>query len=227
MTPGSDMAAVAALVGDPGRANMLALMLDGRAHTARELTTTAGVTAPTASGHLAKLARGRLVSVVQQGRHRYYRLASPEVARMLEGIMFVAAEPQPSSRRATARMDEGLRRARTCYDHLAGELGVFIADALAARGVIDLNEGGAVVTEVGRGALSSAGIPLEGSRRSRRVYCRPCLDWSERRPHLAGVLGAALFDRALALGLVRRREGSRALDVVGSPGDVLSRLGFQ
>lgn len=160
MTPGGDMAAVAALVGDPGRPNMLALMLDSRAHTAGELTRIAGVAAPTASGHLAKLERGRLVSVVPEGRHRYYRLASPEVAHMLEGLMVVAAEPRPAWRRATARMDEGLRRARTCYDHLAGEL------------------------------------------------------------------GAAFLDRALAIGLVRRRDGSRALDVVGSSDDVLRRLGF-
>lgn len=220
------MAAVAALVGDPGRANMLALMLDGRAHTAGELTSIAGVAASTASGHLARLEKARLVSVVPQGRHRYYRLASAEIARMLEGIMVVAGEPRPAPHRATTRINEGLRRARTCYDHLAGELGVYIADALVTRGIVELTDEGAAVTEAGRSILSSAGIPIEGSRRNRRAYCRPCLDWSERRPHLAGALGAALLQRALATGLVRRHEGSRALDVVGLPGGFLSRLGI-
>jgi DNA-binding transcriptional ArsR family regulator len=221
VTAGIDIAAVAALVGDPGRANMLAVLLDGRAHTATELARlahVAGIAAPTASGHLAKLQRGRLVTVAVQGRHRYYRLASADVARMLEGIMVVAAEPLP----ATRRIDPALRRARTCYDHLAGELGVAIADALIARGVIDFSNDGATVTDKGRALLSAAAISVE--QPGRRPYCRPCLDWSERRPHLAGVLGAALLERALKKRLVRRREGSRALHMNGTKGDVLRRL---
>ena len=220
------MAAVAALVGDPGRANMLAALLDGRAHTATEMAHHAGIAGPTASGHLAKLERGRLVEVVVQGRHRYYRLASAEVARMLEGIMVVAAEPVPAAPRATPRIDEGLRWARTCYDHIAGELGVAIADALVARGAIVLSTDGAVVTDVGRALLARAGISLPGEHRSRRIYCRPCLDWSERRPHLAGVLGALLLERALHSGFVRRCEGSRALTPIPGTGDVLQRLGI-
>jgi DNA-binding transcriptional ArsR family regulator len=221
------MAAVAALVGDPSRANMLAVLLDGRAHTASELAQLAhlaGITAQTASGHLAKLQRRRLVTVMAQGRHRYYRLASAEVARMLEGIMVVAAEPGLVGRTTTARIDPALRRARTCYDHLAGELGVAIADALIAREAIDISNEGATVTERGCALLTAAGIPLE--QPGRRLYCRPCLDWSERRPHLAGVLGAALLERALKKGLVRRRDGSRALDVNGTADDVLRRLGL-
>ena len=132
------MAAVAALVGDPARANMLAAMLDGRAHTATELAQLTGVAAPTAGGHLAKLSRAQLVSVVAQGRHRYYRLASAEIGRMLEGIMVVAGELAPTIPPATPRIDPALRRARTCYDHIAGELGVAIADGLVPLGVVDL-----------------------------------------------------------------------------------------
>jgi DNA-binding transcriptional ArsR family regulator len=227
MAAGVDMAAVAALVGDPARANMLAAMLDGRAHTATELAQRAAIAAPTASGHLAKLSRAKLIGVVAQGRHRYYRLASAEIGRMLEGIMVVAGELAPTIPRATPRVDPALRRARTCYDHIAGELGVEIADGLVQLGVVDLTVDGAAVTETGRAALQAAGIQLDGPRRNKRVYCRPCLDWSERRPHIAGALGAALLERALAIGLVRRRKGSRALDVSGGHDmDALHRLGF-
>lgn len=218
------MAAIAALVGDLARANMLAAMMDGRAHTATELAQFAGIAAPTASGHLAKLQRGKLIGVVPQGRHRYYRLASAAIAQMLEDIMVVAAEPAPELRRATPRIDPALRRARTCYDHLAGELGVALADALIECGVIERDGEG--VTEPGRGLLSEAGIALVGPDGSRRAYCRPCLDWTERRPHIGGVLGAALLTRALELGLVRRRDGTRALDVLVSDEAILSRLGI-
>ena len=146
---------------------------------------------------------------------------------MLEGIMVVAGELAPTTRRATPRIDPALRRARTCYDHIVGELGVAIADGLVELGAIDLAVDGAGVTETGRATLHAAGIRVDGPRRSKRVYCRPCLDWSERRPHIAGVLGAALLDRALATGLVRRRQGSRVLDVsAGNGTDVLRRLGL-
>ena len=218
------MAAVAALVGDPARANMLAAMLDGRAHTATELAQLAGVAAPTASGHLAKLSHAQLIAVVAQGRHRYYRLASAEIGRMLEGIMVVAGELAPTTRRATPRIDPALRRARTCYDHIAGELGVAIADALVARGAVELSDDGAMITAAGRALFSAAAFPLNGGAGKRRLYCRPCLDWSERRPHLAGLLGKSLLDRALQTKLVRRREGSRALAVKQWPIDVLQRL---
>jgi DNA-binding transcriptional ArsR family regulator len=159
MAAGVDMAAVAGLVGDPARASMLAAMLDGRAHTATELAQLAGIAAPTASGHLAKLSRAQLIGVVAQGRHRYYRLASAEIGRMLEGIMVVAGELAPTARRATPRIDPALRRARTCYDHMAGELGVAIAHGLVESGVIDLTADGAAVTEAGRAALQAASIP--------------------------------------------------------------------
>ena len=226
MTAGMDMAEIAALVGDPGRANMLAAMLDGRAHTATELARLAGIAAPTASGHLGKLKHGGLIRVVSQGRHRYFRLASVEVARMLEGIMVVAVGKIDAPRRATPRVDPELRRARTCYDHIAGELGVAIADALVKRGAVELSDDGAGVTPSGRALLSDVGLALESPHGGRRPLCRPCLDWSERRPHLAGTLGAALLERSLSKGLLHRRQGSRALELRGQIEDVLSGLGL-
>jgi DNA-binding transcriptional ArsR family regulator len=221
MTADRNLAEIAALVGDPGRANMLATLLDGRALTASELAFVAGVAPATASGHLAKLTQAGLLSLASQGRHRYFRLASPDVARMLEAIMIVATDKAPR-RRATPRIDPALREARTCYDHLAGRLGVALADALVANGAVVLAEDSGEVTEAGRSLLQSFGILLGGSRPTRRLYCRPCLDWSERRPHLAGVLGAALLDRSLALGWIERAKDGRAVTVTGR-----GRRGFE
>jgi DNA-binding transcriptional ArsR family regulator len=205
-----NIAEVASLVGDPSRANMLAAMFDGRALTAGELAAIAGVSAATASGHLAKLVQGRLVSVAVQGRHRYFRLASSEVAQMLEQIAVVAAET-PARPRATPRVPANLREARTCYDHVAGRLGVAIADGLTARGAIILTADAGEVTEAGHALLEGLGVRLAAHSGSRRLLCRPCLDWSERRPHLAGVVGAAILDRTLELGWVRRSSERRAL----------------
>ena len=209
------LAAIAALIGDPGRANMLAALLDGRALTASELAWIAGVSAATASGHLSKLVEGGLLRVAKQGRHRYYRIAAPEVARMLEGMMVVAAGTVASEpvRRATPRISEALRVARTCYDHLAGRLGVGLADALVARGAIVLDEEAGEVTKTGREWLADFGLATERVGRTRRLFCRPCLDWSERRPHLAGVLGAALCQRCEDLGWIRRERDSRAVTI--------------
>jgi DNA-binding transcriptional ArsR family regulator len=221
------MAAAAALVGDPARANMLATLMDGRAHTATELALLSGVTPPTASGHLAKLMRARMVDVVAQGRHRYYRLASAEVARMLEGIMTFAFERATNVRRATPRIDPTLRRARTCYDHIAGELGVAVADRLITAGIVELGTDSGAVTGVGHHMLRRAGILVGSFNDSRRPGCRPCLDWSERRPHIAGVLGAAILDHALRSGLVQRAEASRALTFTGDIHETLLKLGFR
>ncbi|MCJ2082218.1 ArsR/SmtB family transcription factor [Methylobacterium sp. J-090] len=214
MTNAIGLAETAALVGDPGRANMLAALLDGRALTATELAWTAGITAATASGHLGRLVEGRLLQVAQQGRHRYFRLASPEVARMLEGILVVAGAAAPAGmRRATPRIDPDLRAARTCYDHLAGRLGVGIADALVARGLIVLGSEAGEATEAGRAWLAAFGVASERTGSARRVFCRPCLDWSERRPHLAGLLGAALCRRCEDLGWIARVRNGRAVTV--------------
>jgi DNA-binding transcriptional ArsR family regulator len=212
MRDGVQLAEVAALVGDPARAHILGALMDGRALTAGELAFAASVSPQTASGHLAKLTEGRLLAVARQGRHRYYRLAGPEVAQMLEGIMAVAANGPPRYRPAS-RVDAQMRTARTCYDHLAGRLGVGIADALAARGHVVLGEDGGEVTEGGAAFLAAFGLDLAIGRRSRRPFCRACLDWTERRPHLAGVVGAALARRCFELGWIERRRDSRALTI--------------
>ncbi|MCJ2058504.1 winged helix-turn-helix domain-containing protein [Methylobacterium sp. J-048] len=212
MTSAASMSGTAALIGDPARANILTALLDGRALTATELAHTAGVTAPTASGHLAKLVEGRLLGVTVQGRHRYFRLATPEVARMLETILVVAAAgPESIARRATPRISPELREARTCYDHLAGRLGVAIADALVSRGLIVLGEEAGEATEAGRAWLARFGVPVEPVGRTKRLFCRPCLDWSERRPHLAGRLGAALCCRCEELGWIDRARDGRVV----------------
>src|ERR1700738_2816810 len=179
------LAEVAALVGNPARANMLTALLDGRALTATELAFAGGVAPQTASGHLGKMTEGRLLTLAKQGRHAYYRLASPMIGRMLESIMAVAADgpPRPQPRWCGG---EALRNARTCYDHLAGRLGVALADALAARDHVELSEDGGMVTPEGEAFLLEFGVDLREKSPSGRPFCRPCLDWSERRTHLAG-----------------------------------------
>jgi DNA-binding transcriptional ArsR family regulator len=202
------LAETAGLVGDPARAAMLAALMDGRALTAGELATIAGIAAPTASGHLAKLTAAGLLAVERQGRHRYHRLASPGVARMLEGLMAVAEIARPN-RLPTGPRDAAMRAARTCYDHLAGQLAVALADAMVARGVLELGPDGGAVTPAGLVFLETLGIALPRPGGG-RVFCRPCLDWSERRPHVAGQVGAALCTRCLDLGWVRRRRDGEA-----------------
>ena len=217
MSDPNGIAATAALLGDPARANMLAALMDGRALTAKELAYAAHVTPQTASGHLAKLADGGLLAAEKQGRHRYYRLASALVGQMLEGVMAVSG-PEPA-RPTTWRGGEALRTARTCYDHLAGRLGVALADALTERGDVTLGADGGEVTEQGARFLDAFGAaPGPG----RRVFCRPCLDWSERRPHLAGRLGAALACRCFELGWIARQRDTRAVAITAA-----GRAGFR
>jgi DNA-binding transcriptional ArsR family regulator len=208
-----NIAAIGALVGDQARVRMLTTLFDGRALTATELAAAAGVTPATASSHLSKLTKGGLLTGVSQGRHRYFRIASREVASMLEGIMVVAAEPSPAGTRAAPKIDPALRAARTCYDHIAGRLGVALADSLVTRGAILLGDGAGEVTADGQDFLRAFGVPEKAPRGSRRLYCRACLDWSERRIHLSGVLGAALLARCEELGWVVRALDSRALMV--------------
>jgi DNA-binding transcriptional ArsR family regulator len=211
-----DLAEIGALIGDPARANILAALADGRALTATELSYVARVTPQTTSGHLAKLAAANLLVLARQGRHRYYRLASPLVAQMLESIMAVAAFQLPPRRRLPSRLDEAMRTARTCYDHLAGRLGVGLADALAARGQIVLSEDGGEVTAAGMRFLAEFGADPEPRQGSRRPLCRPCLDWSERRWHLAGAVGAALCRRSFELGWIERHPDGRAVAITAT-----------
>jgi DNA-binding transcriptional ArsR family regulator len=206
------VAEIAALVGNPARANVLMALLDGRALTATELAYAAHVSPQTTSGHLAKLADARLLVLEKQGRHCYYRLASPLVGRMLEGIMAVAADGPPRYR-PKWKGDEALRVARTCFDHLAGRLGVALADTLTARDHVALSEDGGEVTPSGRAFLTRFGIDIVRLGRGRRAFCRPCLDWSERRVHLAGAVGAALATRCFALGWIQRQRDTRAVAV--------------
>ena len=217
------MAAVAALLGDPARANILTALMDGRALTAKELAFAARVSAPTTSGHLARLTEANLLTVEKQGRHRYFRLASPLVGQMLESIMAVAGpEPGPLPR---WRGGDALRSARTCYDHLAGRLGVALADSLIRNGHLTLSQDGGEVTEPGHAFLADFGAdPVSG----KRVFCRPCLDWSERRPHIAGRLGAALATRCLDLGWIQRQRDSRAVTITQAGGQGFAdRFGIQ
>jgi DNA-binding transcriptional ArsR family regulator len=209
MVAAANMVEVAALVGDTARATILAALMGGQALTATELAFLAGVSPPTASGHLAKLVAARLLSVTRHGRFRYYRIASPLVARMLESIIAVAAIEVPPRFQPRSMRDDALRFARTCYDHLAGQLGVAIADALVAHGHVVLTEDGGEVTQPGTRFLTGFGADL--NLRSKRIFCRPCLDWSERRYHVAGLVGAEIWRRCLALGWFTRERDSRAL----------------
>jgi DNA-binding transcriptional ArsR family regulator/predicted transcriptional regulator len=206
-----DMAGVAALVGDPARATMLAALMDGRALTATELALDAGISPQTASGHLAKLVDAHLLTVLKQGRHRYHRLGSPLIGRMLEGIMAVAAIEAPPRHRPRSARDDAMCFARTCYDHLAGRLGVALADALVERGLVQLDDDGGQVTTEGRHFLDDFGIEDAAAHARRNAFCRPCLDWSERRWHLGGRLGVDLARRCFDLGWIERRRDSRVV----------------
>lgn len=210
------IAGIGALLGDQARVAMLQALMDGRALTATELAHSAGVAPQTASGHLSRLLGDGLLAVTPQGRHRYYRLASPQVAQLLESLMLVAAGSAVGRPKRTGPRDEGMRLARTCYDHIAGRLGVALADSLTARAWVEVEDDAALVTPLGLERLSALGVVLAPAApgRARAVpLCRPCLDWSERRPHLAGRLGRALCSHGLERGWIRKGAASRALDV--------------
>ena len=217
------IAEIASHLGEPARAAMLAALMDGRALTATELACVAAITPQTASAHLARLTSAGLLRVDRQGRHRYHRLAKPDVARMLESVMQLASgrEPQRGRPLVVGPRDAALRKARTCYDHLAGQLGVSIADALVKAGAIELDDDAGLVTEGGIRYLRRAGIDVfaNGARsvaHSPRPLCRPCLDWSERRLHIAGKLGAAICRHALEQRWVRRLDDTRALEITSA-----------
>lgn len=219
MASNAMFAKVAALAGDAGRSAMLHALMDGRALTASELARVAGIAAQTASSHLARMTAVGLLKVDQQGRHRYHRLASPAVAQMIETIMQVASDLEPPRPRlSVGPRDAALRAARTCYDHLAGQLGVAVADALVAGGYAELASDAGVITDSGLAFLGRIGLDVDPllalrGQRSGRVLCRPCLDWSERRPHLAGAVGAALCAHSLKYGWIRRINETRAVAI--------------
>jgi DNA-binding transcriptional ArsR family regulator len=197
MASNARFAEVAAIAGDPTRAGMLHALMDGRALTASELAHVAGIAPQTASGHLARMTAVGILIVEKQGRHRYHRLATAAVAHMLESIMQVASELEPARK-------------------LAGQLGVALADALVAAGHAELASDGGIVTDTGVEFLGRIGIDVtalraQRARKSGRVLCRPCLDWSERRPHLAGMVGSAICTHSFDMGWIRRSEGTRAV----------------
>ena len=208
MKDGPVIAAVAALLGDPARANMLTALMDGRALTVSELATAAGVTLQTDSGHLSKLEGANLLSTEKQGRHRYYRLSGGDVAQVLEGLMGLA-QRTGATRVRTGPNDPALRQARVCYDHLAGERGVELLGALADHQLV-ADRDDPLLTEKGRAFFASFGIDTASLSSGRRPLCRACLDWSERRNHLGGALGTAILDTLLERGWVSRDKG-RAL----------------
>lgn len=209
MKDGPDIARIAALIGDPARANMLTALMGGRALTASELAQEAGITAQTASSHLARLAEGGLIGQRRQGRHRYHQLASAEVAALLEALMGFAAGAGHLRRRPGPR-DSAMRRARVCYDHLAGEMGTMMFESMLARGYLLRADEMIVLTDAGRD-FARAFLQAEPGGRSRAPLCRECLDWSERRSHLAGQLGRAMLARMTDLGWARRQSDSRVI----------------
>jgi DNA-binding transcriptional ArsR family regulator len=205
-----DLARVGALIGDRRRAGMLLALLSGQELTAGELAARAGASSSLASAHLTRLLAGGMVCAERSGRTRRYRIASPEVAEALEALGQLAP-PRPAQSLREVRAANALRHARTCYDHLAGELGVGLTDALIRQGVLASSDGGLALTRPGELRLQALGVDVAAARASRRVFARQCIDWTERRPHLAGALGAAVAGRLFELGWIERLPGGRAL----------------
>jgi DNA-binding transcriptional ArsR family regulator len=210
MKDGPNIARIASLVGDPARAEVLTVLMTDRALTATELAAIAGVTKQTMSAHLSKLLDAALVTVEQQGRHRYFKLADPDVAALLESLMGVAFRTG-AVRLISSPREPALRRARVCYDHLAGELGVTAYEALLRLGVIENLRGALELSGYGVEWFRRLGIDTAAAARQRRTFCRPCMDWSERRHHLAGALGAALWSRIADLKWAARDANSRVI----------------
>jgi DNA-binding transcriptional ArsR family regulator len=203
-----DVASVAALMGDRARATMLMALMAGRSHTATELARAANVTKQTASSHLSKLLDAHLVSVENVGRHRYFRLADHEVGIVLERLNDLA-QRIGAVHVDTGPKDPAMRRARVCYDHLAGELGVLVFDSLMQQGFLRAGDDGLTLSGDGERFCGAMGIDLSAMERRRRPLCLACLDWSVRRHHLAGALGAAMLSRFYDLGWARPQKGTR------------------
>lgn len=211
MADGPNIARVAAVIGERGRAQVLGALMDGRALTATELADAVGVTRSTMSSHLSRLQQARLIAAESQGRHRYFRIANADVAELLEGMMGLAQLTTPPQ--VLGPRDPALRKARLCYDHLAGELGVLIYDGLEHRGAFVHASDGLSMNDSGWSILNKLGLSATRISPTRRPLCRACVDWSERRHHLAGALGAALAARLMELRWAKRLPHSRALHV--------------
>lgn len=209
MKEGPDIARLAALIGDPARANMLTALMSGKALTATELAAEAGVTSQTASSHLAKLDAGGLLRPRKQGRHKYFSLANDDVASVLEGLMGLAAK-EGHLRTRTGPKDTALRKARVCYNHLAGDMGTQMFDSLQQHGFLTLSDD-LQLTQKGAGFMADFGIDLVQLQSQKSPLCKECLDWSARRSHLAGSLGRAVLSRMEALKWAHRSPNSRAV----------------
>lgn len=220
MKEGLDLASLSSLIGDPSRALILSALFGGEALPAGELAFRARVTPQTASSHLAKLTEAGLVTVERMGRHRYYRLSGPEIGGLLEKMMTVAWAPAVDR----SRVPVPLRDGRMCYDHLAGRLGVAVTDALVARGVLARGDDAFALTEAGTAWFATLGIDAAALRDGRRSFARHCIDWSERRPHLAGALGAAIAERFVDRGWIRRDRDSRAVALTEDGRAALARI---
>lgn len=210
MKTGPDIARIASLIGDPARANILTALMSGKALTATELAAEAGVTPQTASAHLAKLETGGLVTQARQGRHKYTRLASDDVAHLLETLMGIAAGAGHLRTRPGPR-DPELRRARVCYNHLAGDMGTRMYDSLLARGFLHRDSEALTLSDDGHHFITALGLDLDRLPSPRTVLCRDCLDWSERRAHLAGRLGRGLLGHIERVGWARRVQDTRII----------------
>ncbi len=208
MKEGPNIAHIAALIGDPARANMLTALMSGKALTVTELATEAGVTIQTASSHLSKLDEGGLLRPRKQGRHKYFSLSSEDVAHVLEGLMGLAAG-SGHLRKRTGPKDSELRKARVCYNHLAGDMGTRLFDSMIERGHLVLDKDDLSLTQTGATFASDLQIDLNGLRAKPTPLCRECLDWSERRSHLAGSLGRAFLTRFEELGWAKRDQKTR------------------
>jgi DNA-binding transcriptional ArsR family regulator len=211
MNAGPDLAELAGAVGDATRIRMLELLMEGRSLVAKELAFGTGVSPATATVHLRRLEQARLVRSTRQGRNKVFRLATPTVARMVEALMTVAVR-----RPRASATPEHLRAARYCYDHLAGRLGMGITEALLRSGHLSLRGRACALTPSGEAWFEAFGIEVAPLREQRRQFAHRCLDWSERRDHLAGALGAALASRVFALGWVERQPDSRGLLVTSA-----------
>lgn len=210
MKEGPDIARLAALIGDPARSNILTALMTGKALTATELSSEAGVTLQTTSSHLAKLRSGGLITLRKQGRHKYFALTSDDVAKVLEGLMGLAVS-SGHLRTRTGPKDAALKKARVCYSHLAGEMGTRLYQHLIEVGYLKLVQGVLYLSEPGRDFVGTFGIDLDALSHGRVPLCRECLDWSERTSHLAGSLGRAIYKRMEELGWTKRKRGTRAV----------------
>jgi DNA-binding transcriptional ArsR family regulator len=228
MQADAPIAPLASLIADPTRATLLWALADGRALPACDLALQARVGAPTISFHLGKLIAGGLVEAEKSGRHRYYRLADPSIVALLEKLAVFAPPSRPARSFAEGQNGKKLRFARSCYDHLAGRAGVAVAEALVAAGHLSPSGGDYQLSAAGEIFFAEIGIDLAAARATRRVFARRCLDWSERRHHLAGALGAALLELLFQRAFVQRAETGRALLLTAAGRSFLDeRLGLR